>query len=327
MGRMKDLFIDEMNRIESQVEDIRSGRLLLVNDGGHMRQAIEASKKCLQEEGKKTPTPFVGAAIVKNGKLLGTAYRGELRQGEHAEYTLLERKLKNEDLTGAILYSTLEPCTKRNRPKVECAQRIIDRRISVVMIGTLDPNPDVCGVGELRLRRAGIKIGRFSHEMMEEIEVLNKDFSDQFPLDAKLKRTASEKAEPREPGELSGPNGYPIGYDDEGNKVEWLPSEENPGEIWPMILRRSDDTILSEYNKLWEKVWWNRHMYSAHRHEKTLRTCQGRKEIGCEAAARIEKKYGQKNLLMDDIDWGILQGRLSALSWAMGSEWEGSMDT
>jgi hypothetical protein len=37
-----------------------------------------------------------------------------------------------------------------------------------------------------------------------------------------------------------------------------------------------------------------------------------------DAAKQIEKKYGKKSLIMDDVDWGILQGRMSALSWVMG---------
>ena len=48
---------------------------------------------------------------------------------------------------------------------------------------------------------------------------------------------------------------------------------------------------------------------------------------GEEAARKIEAKYGIDNLEMDDFNYGLISGKLSALSWVMGSEWEGSMDT
>jgi F420-0:gamma-glutamyl ligase-like protein len=46
--------------------------------------------------------------IVKDGKVLASAHRGEIARGEHAEFTLIERKLVGEDLTYDILPATLD---------------------------------------------------------------------------------------------------------------------------------------------------------------------------------------------------------------------------
>jgi pyrimidine deaminase RibD-like protein len=66
--------------------------LLPVDAKKPMLRAIELARKCVTEEGKKTPSPKVGAVLVKKGKIIGEAYRGELAPGDHAEYTLLEKK-------------------------------------------------------------------------------------------------------------------------------------------------------------------------------------------------------------------------------------------
>jgi hypothetical protein len=41
------------------------------------------------------------------------------------------------------------------------------------------------------------------------------------------------------------------------------------------------------------------------------------------AAKRVEKKYGRKSLgPYTDFDWGMINGKLSALRWVLGDEWD-----
>src|SRR6266498_2141948 len=133
-----------------------------------MLRAIELARRCISERGKISPR--VGAVVVRNGKPIGDAFRGERAPGEHAEFTLLEGKLADRTLAGATLFTTLEPCTSRNPPKIACADRIAERRIKRVVIGVLDPNDRIRGKGELKLRESGIEIARFDPDLMAQIE-------------------------------------------------------------------------------------------------------------------------------------------------------------
>ena len=124
---------------------------------------------------------------------------------------------------------------------------------------------------------------------------------------------------------------FRIGYTDNGDKVEWIPDDEDPDKEWPMILRRSDNDILAMYDEFWDKVWWNRHMVWI---EKIARgdvgINEGQQAILDKAklkAREIEKRYGRENLGWDDFEWGLVSGRLSALAWVMGVEWNESLDT
>lgn len=295
-----------------------------MSDRDLMERAIALARNCVSEPGKISPK--VGAVAARDGIVIGEAFRGELEPGEHAEYTLLEKKLDDEVLAGSALFTTLEPCTRRNPPKLPCVERIIERRVRKVFIGVLDPNPAVLGSGELRLREAGIEVARFDPDLMPQIEELNRDFNRTHVGGGRVDRTDAQTADPANPDEI-GPNGHRVGYTDEGDKVEWVPDEEIPGEFWLLLLRRNDKQLVETYNELWDKVWWNRHESLRLRSEEGAGDEVTIPEEAFQAARRIEEKYGRASLEVDAFEFGLLSGRLSALSWVLGSGWEESLDT
>src|SRR4051812_27620492 len=111
------------------------------DDKKFIRIAIDESKKSQSEAGKVSP--LVGVVVVRGGKEIAATHRGAHDPRDHAEFTALEKLLVDEVVAGATVYTTLEPCTTRNHPKVPCAQRLIERKVGRVVIGMLDPNPAI----------------------------------------------------------------------------------------------------------------------------------------------------------------------------------------
>lgn len=144
-----------------------------------MELAISVMKKSVaepREDGKASP--LVGAVLVKADGSVDTASRGELRHGDHAEFTLLERKNRDNRLDGAVLFCTLEPCAPgaRRHPKLSCAERIVLARIKEVWVGIEDPDPTVDRKGIKFLQDSGITVHLFDRDLQEAIYETNREF-------------------------------------------------------------------------------------------------------------------------------------------------------
>jgi ATP-dependent DNA helicase RecG len=144
-----------------------------------MELAVEVMRRSVPEpraDGKASPK--VGAVLVKPDASVETACRGELRHGDHAEFTLLERKNRDNRLDGSILFATLEPCAPgaRRDPKIDCSERIRLARIKEVWVGIQDPDPKVARKGIQHLENSGITVHMFDRDLQEIIEKENEEF-------------------------------------------------------------------------------------------------------------------------------------------------------
>ncbi|MEX2606474.1 MAG: ATP-binding protein [Kiritimatiellia bacterium] len=147
-----------------------------------MEKAVKVMKASIREtRDDDAVPPKVGAVLWWPDGRTDTASRGELREGDHAEYTLIERKHGDEDLSSCVLFATLEPCgpDARNPPKIGCARRITNARIKKVYYGREDPHPRVAGEGLRYLKEHGVEVIPFDREFQEEINLENRAFFEQ----------------------------------------------------------------------------------------------------------------------------------------------------
>lgn len=153
-----------------------------LKDRQFMELAVKEMFKSQSEHTDKFD-PLVGAVIVDSvGRELRRTHRGGLRDGNHAEFTLIERKLRSTKLDGTTLYVTLEPCTQRTPPEKPCVEWIVSARIKRVVVGMIDPNPNVSGHGIRYLHSHGIQVDLFDVDLVEQIRAANKKFIEYFEL-------------------------------------------------------------------------------------------------------------------------------------------------
>jgi diaminohydroxyphosphoribosylaminopyrimidine deaminase/5-amino-6-(5-phosphoribosylamino)uracil reductase len=138
-----------------------------LTDESYIKLTIEIAKKGF---GKVSPNPLVGCVIIKDERIIGAGYH-EKFGGNHAEVNAINSA--RENLEGATLYVNLEPCSHHGKTP-PCVDIIIEKKITRVVIGTLDLNPLVSGRGVKKLKSAGIdvKVGLLEKECI----ALNKFF-------------------------------------------------------------------------------------------------------------------------------------------------------
>lgn len=171
---LSELVRQSLQPVTSKTAETQDLAGVVVDERSFMVMAINEARKSEPEDGRTHPR--VGAVVVSPDGCTTIGHRGELEDGEHAEYTVLERKLKDATVAGSTVYVTLEPCTTRNHPKIPCAARLAERRVRSVRIGMLDPDSRICGRGVACLRAAGIEVRFFDPDLMAQVEELNRDF-------------------------------------------------------------------------------------------------------------------------------------------------------
>ena len=159
----------------------------------YMQEAIKAMKRSVDELNKESPSPRVGAVLVFPDGTYETAYRGEFRAGDHAEYTLLDKKFRTKEVSDCWLFATLEPCGPgaRNAPKVSCAERIANSRIKKVWYGVQELNPRAKG-GKQYLEKMNIEVLPFEPDLHHKILEFNKDFNDWVEEENRVKEIANK---------------------------------------------------------------------------------------------------------------------------------------
>ncbi len=106
--------------------------------------------------GRTYPNPMVGCVIVHNGKIIGEGWHQ--KAGEpHAEVNAINSVKDESLLPESTLYVNLEPCSHWGRTP-PCSDLIVRKKITNVVIGSVDYNSAVFGKGIEHLKKHACKV-------------------------------------------------------------------------------------------------------------------------------------------------------------------------
>lgn len=108
--------------------------------------------------GYAAPNPMVGAVLVHDGRIIGEGYH-EAYGEPHAEVNCINSvaEADRQLIPESTMYVSLEPCAHHGKTP-PCADLLVSMKIPRVVIGSLDPFPEVNGKGIARLQAAGIDV-------------------------------------------------------------------------------------------------------------------------------------------------------------------------
>jgi len=131
-----------------------------------------AARAALRARGDAEPNPLVGAVIVKGGEIIGIGHHCKFG-GLHAEREALKNARDNGfDVSGSVVYCTLEPCCHHGK-QPPCCEALIEAGVAEVVYARCDP-AEVSGGGHAILEAAGIRC------RLDESSVLAVSISDPF---------------------------------------------------------------------------------------------------------------------------------------------------
>jgi diaminohydroxyphosphoribosylaminopyrimidine deaminase/5-amino-6-(5-phosphoribosylamino)uracil reductase len=136
----------------------------------HLARAIELARN---GTGAVKPNPVVGAVVARDGEILGEGWHREYG-GAHAEVNAIEA-CGMEDLAGATLYVSLEPCCHEGKTP-PCTDAILQAGIKRVVVASDDPTEKASGRGLGILRDEDVEVVLAGGELATSARLLNQAF-------------------------------------------------------------------------------------------------------------------------------------------------------
>ncbi|MBR1775982.1 bifunctional diaminohydroxyphosphoribosylaminopyrimidine deaminase/5-amino-6-(5-phosphoribosylamino)uracil reductase RibD [bacterium] len=211
-------------------------RIFKLSDIKYMQRCLE-----LAELGKGfvSPNPMVGCVVVdKNENIIAEGYHKKYGES-HAERDAL-LKLKSNEAEGCTLYVNLEPCSHYGKTP-PCVDLIIERKLSRVVIGMKDVNPQVDGISKLKSAGIDVTVGVLEEESKFLNRVFIKNMTQKMPY-VVLKTAVTMD------GKIGTKNG----------DSKWITSEESRKEVYKMreqfdCIMTSSNTVIADNPKMEHK--------------------------------------------------------------------------
>lgn len=139
-------------------------------DRRYLARAIDLAQR---GRGLVSPNPMVGAVLGRDHEILGEGFHANLG-GPHAEVEAI-KAAGDQDLGGATLYVSLEPCCHHGRTP-PCTDAIHEAGIRRVVIASEDPSEHASGRGLGILRDEGVEVVVADGELASRARLLNQPF-------------------------------------------------------------------------------------------------------------------------------------------------------